>query len=86
MTEWQPIESAPRDGTVILIASCFGTEVAWWEDAEPTFKWRIFDSTDLTPSGCCDMEDDDRVPVNGAHAGHPTHWAPLPSPPTGEVE
>jgi len=78
---WQPIETAPRDGTAIILAASHGVSVGWWEDSEPTFKWRFVDDFDLTPTGCCDDESDDRVPCNGMHADTPTHWQPLPTPP-----
>lgn len=66
MTEWQPIETAPRDGTRILVYTAercrrclpgtVGMAVMFWDGA-----WAI---------------------VDGIHARHlPTHWKPLPEPP-----
>lgn len=90
MTDWQPIDSAPRDGTEIILAIPkmasglhygYWVHIGWWNDAESFFKWRFFDSFNLTPSGCCDREDDDMVKVNGIGADGPSHWLPLPSPP-----
>jgi hypothetical protein len=54
---WQPIETAPRDGTHILIRPCDGTyNVARWIGF-----W---------------------ASVPGAWTRQPTHWQPLPPPPT----
>lgn len=77
MSEWQPIETAPKDGTHILLwfnvpASMFETNVAigfWsdladdWPEVEPWFMLEC-DSAPLT--------------AFGARA---THWMPLPEPP-----
>lgn len=71
---WQPIETAPKDGTAILLcdeesgkwdnqqwSSCV---VGWWDtDDEP--EWR--DNGDMGCNGQCEYE--------------PTHWMPLPEPP-----
>jgi Protein of unknown function (DUF551) len=81
---WMPIDEAPQDGTPVLLAASHGVSVGWWEDSEPTFKWRFVDDFDLTPTGCCDHESDDRVECNGMEADAPTHFMPLPSPPEGE--
>ena len=75
MTEWQPIETAPRDGTRIL-AFLPGTNpeddfhapedvmiVSWDEHCEHGFGWLI------------DQEE------NLAAWCNPTHWMPLPSAP-----
>jgi hypothetical protein len=74
MSEWQPIETAPRDETDILVAGgTYGNEcvsyefhgakftgvaIAYWDKREKWFS-----------GGECDYY-------------HPTHWMPLPSPPT----
>ena len=64
---WQPIETAPRDGTRVLI-SCVGecgTEwmyVAWCKG----IRWRLIERKDRS-----------YIEVND----QPTHWMPLPEPP-----
>jgi hypothetical protein len=74
MTEWQPIESVPRDGTVVdcwcggqRSASCF-----WEPDPLPEFpgegEWRQMYSEAYGSSfSLMDFS--------------PTHWMPLPAPP-----
>lgn len=66
--EWQPIETAPKDGTPIL---CFtpdeqfspitGIDVLWFENGDWLYNANIV----LDP---------------------PTHWMPLPPPPTQAEE
>jgi hypothetical protein len=88
MTEWQDISTAPKDGTEIILAikgsgppgRSHWVHVGWWQEYD-SFPWRFIDTFDLTPSGCCDDEDDDRVPANGVKAESVTHWMPLPPPP-----
>jgi hypothetical protein len=65
--EWQPIETAPKDGTLVLlfIEDFHYVTVAWFCIA-----------TGLWPSN--DAFNDDREPCN---VGLPTHWMPLPAPP-----
>jgi hypothetical protein len=69
--QWQPIESAPKDGSAVLLCDFSeGTYrtteypsvvVGWWDDGE----WR-----DMGDIGCC-----------GQYNYDPTHWMPLPEPP-----
>lgn len=85
MSDWQPIETAPRDGSEIILAVTGALSGHWvhvgWYEANDQFPWRFIDTFDLTPTGCCDREDDDRCPVNGARLDSVTHWMPLPKPP-----
>ena len=65
MSEWQPIETAPKDrrGYVLLcdkkIEIGGNLFIGWWDGR----KWRI----DFSP--------------RWQHAITPTHWMPLPEPP-----
>lgn len=69
--EWQSIETAPKDGTPILVArqhKAFGWVRGWarWEDVRGISGWisRGF------------------FPIPGELGlAHPTHWMPLPEPP-----
>lgn len=72
---WQPIKTAPKDGTAVLLC-LWGSEyparepthpemiVASYDEATPDFPWLTLDG------------------ANGYHADAPTHWMPLPDPPT----
>jgi hypothetical protein len=68
--EWQPIETAPKDGTWFLgfrvspFAECQIQVWHWMKDILPEFQgWQNANDT-------CDFEED-----------WPTHWMPLPEPP-----
>lgn len=65
MSEWQPIETAPKDGTPIIGAIRGSVAYVCWfqEDA-----W-VFWESDGRPN----------LPVRMAFS--PTHWMPLPEPP-----
>lgn len=85
MMEWQPIESAPRDGTIILVADSLRVYAAGWAPAIHGEKhpWVLLENLNLhQPVGCCDREDDARVEVNAWAESAPTHWMPLPAAPT----
>lgn len=83
MSEWRPIETAPKDGTWVLIFTADevlddakGRQicVAQWSDylngGKTTPRWMFawFDGGYLGP------------------CGEPTHWQPLPTPPQGDEE
>lgn len=87
MSEWQPIETAPKDGTLIDI---------WcpWDGNEEggirleNVSWNV--SNDLNPhtgwSRITDDGDEDMVEMDatcplGLPKWVPTHWMPLPEPP-----
>lgn len=66
--KWQPIETAPKDGTCILIANGADMAVAF-SDPDNEFAWTLDDGHDF--SRC----------LRRALA-EPTHWMPLPPPPS----
>lgn len=72
VAEWQPIETAPKDGTYVLLAGPSGytttpirVEIGHW-DAEfsPHQPWVTYSNDSFTDSGDA-----------------PTHWMPLPQEP-----
>lgn len=70
--KWQPIESAPKDGTVLILYSSQGMEMGSWKKDEnyrdQPAKWFSEEGDDWsTGYYYCPMD--------------PTHWMPLPAPP-----
>lgn len=72
MSEWQPIETAPRDGTWFL-----GWRPSKYEECRvDVWAWNGFDSRENMFVDAADSICDDH---------QPTHWMPLPPPPTGDA-
>ena len=75
MSEWQPIETAPRDGTEIIARMgtatppyCESMYFVPFDDDESDGMWHW-------------TQDGDAPAIN-----KPTHWMPLPSPPARALE
>lgn len=72
--KWQPIETAPKDGTWIMIYEPYGGGqnvdlthwIASWGDYGHDEGW---------------IDQDDALVTR-----NPTHWQPLPTPPEGQSE
>jgi hypothetical protein len=70
---WQPIETAPKDGTLVLLyfpGGCFSNDgnvcVGFWStDGSDDWFSRECDSNSMTELG-----------------DFPTHWMPIPEPPS----
>lgn len=75
---WQPIETAPKDGSHILIIDATAktpeADKVHWGRVMGKDYWRCGDSSD--------WEEDPRAAreILGAYET-PTHWMPLPAPP-----
>lgn len=76
MTEWQPIETAPKDGTFVL---------GYGEDIDGDYRISIMKYESFKNGSCLWIKKHDYHPyglcdiwINTA----PTHWMPLPAPPT----
>lgn len=85
LTEWLPIETAPKDGTAVLVMrdiwpgsetgraeKCTGHNTyvaAWWADEGNSGEWVCY--MDRIEEPICPIE--------------PTHWMPLPPPPIEEA-
>lgn len=76
MTGWQPIESAPKDGTHVLVYMEETIIEAWWDDmsyGDPDLAgYGAWECPSLSSHGCgcCSSYND-----------APTHWMPLPEKP-----
>jgi hypothetical protein len=89
MTEWQPIESAPLDGShVLLLTTSHGAVEAWFA---PSSSWEHHEYGTQHEGAvwvCADdafqIEVEECGPEHGGnHHGTATHWMPLPAPPDG---
>lgn len=82
MSEWQPIETVPRDGTEVILAKgdrvSSGAFIVWKQSDSEFSSTGVYlgeveydsgESFGTWDGGFCD---DDQ----------PTHWMPLPAPPT----
>lgn len=79
MSEWQPIDTAPRDGTPILISdgqSC--VHLAWFKGDDEAYPWFLVDNFDFHVDG----NGNDCVELNSAMDAWGTYWMPLPTAPT----
>jgi hypothetical protein len=65
MSEWQPIETAPKDGKRILLVI----------NIDKIFV--VIGGWDSSWTGQCWVYDTKRIPTDVM----PTHWMPLPKPP-----
>lgn len=68
--QWQPIETAPKDGVTILAFSEPGAYTCYWYDGKETNE------------GCPGWIDGSVNKYEEFYVYHPTHWMPLPEPPT----
>ena len=69
--QWQPIETAPKDGTYLLIGSKSFVSCGLWESSDSGGWWR--DAVESAPYQISEVK--------------PTHWMPLPdAPPAPEAE
>lgn len=73
MTEWQPIETAPKDGTLILGFSAQYRTPKLSQDRATIF----WDADNVLGAGVGWWG---KLP-NGLVMTNPTHWMPLPNPP-----
>ena len=70
--KWQPIETAPRDQSDILAIGIYNNH--WWSALSIVY-WEPFEDR----GWLCSRR---HIPVNTK----PTHWMPLPPPPTNKTE
>lgn len=73
-TEWQPIETAPKDGTTILAWSIY-TDIC-------TVEWRV-DNFVPVCDGRQVIESQSDFGTDYKDVSPLSHWMPLPEPPKG---
>lgn len=74
---WQPIETAPKDGTPILLVGTDGDRsICWWQRPNP-HGWAS--AIKDHPGGWADDTLDDAGFLDEYRVF--THWQPLPPPP-----
>lgn len=64
---WSPMDTAPKDGTEVIVYDAGAVFVAHWRDSD---EWNVDGWYD---HGGCFL------------SPSPTHWMPLPDPPTWKV-
>jgi hypothetical protein len=71
--EWQPIETAPRDRTPLVLWESHGAEplIGWWCDFD--CRWVASKTYYDTDGNAC--------VVDNVYSEGVTHWMPLPQPP-----
>lgn len=75
--EWQPIETAPKDGREIIV---WGVRGGDWGYTEPEWTWtgaRWSGGSLSVPAGWYETKATPRY----SNGFSPTHWMPLPEPP-----
>ena len=81
--KWQPIETAPKDGTRILVFGIYGQHGEDYDYRRPEMFvtcWVDDDDPLNPPLSRAGWWLDNLGEVDASHPG-PTHWMPLPAPP-----
>jgi hypothetical protein len=68
--QWQPIDTAPKDGTVVILADVHSVWTGFWHNGKDNY-WGF--------EGW--YEEDQRANILTAKPSPATDWMPLPSPP-----
>lgn len=75
--QWQPIETAPKDGTAILLFDEDGISIGKWYEPKEDIRLCHW-CCDTCLCEACIFGD---APLDIINFQAPTHWIPLPSPP-----
>lgn len=79
--KWQPIEAAPKDGTNILLYR--PTAYSWAQVTVGSYDPNNFAKKNPRPYWQVMLS---RIGVAEQRSWEPTHWMPLPEPPTQDSE
>lgn len=79
MSEWQPIETAPKDGARVILGNANGI---WMADWRPVY---VSGYQPECPWSSAMLNHDHMVDKSGRYSP-PTHWMPLPPPPGVNAE
>lgn len=74
---WQPIETAPKDGTEIIVFHPIAAVCAAFCPA-PGFAWHCMDGQNTVIGAVSGVS----IPRMTSFIEPPTHWQPLPEPPS----
>jgi len=77
MSEWMPIESAPKDGTSVLV--CWAG--ADWDNSMAVAYYEEGYSSYVDSAKGVNWRDGGDLGCGGMIGAMPTHWQPLPDPP-----
>ena len=88
MSEWQPIETAPKNRKVLaayqntlgkwrIVTACYHTELDWSDDHDLSAE-----ESEFAPAAW--YEESDSADSIYPTSAPPTHWMPLPAPPALE--
>lgn len=69
--QWQPIETAPKDGTAILV----------YDEGAALVTWEVYRRHQEEHADWCLMDSWQDEQGGYSTVNHPTHWMPLPEPP-----
>lgn len=78
MSEWRPIETAPKDGTTVIVARNMGENGFGW--VRGYARWESAAIAGMDFSGW--ISQGFTQPAGNLGLAHPTHWMPLPAPPS----
>lgn len=79
MTQWQPIETAPKDGKKVLIVANGVIYAAWW-NSEFENQWDE-ETSEYRYVGAWTDDAVESFGYETVASYEPTHWMPLPDPP-----
>lgn len=86
--EWQPIETAPKDGTPVLLWDAGLIGLFYWGSPESQVAGRRWRETWVGAIACGPAEhrSEGLPPVLGMIGSEATHWMPLPSGPQNRTK